>query len=296
MPYRFDLRDASLTEALRRIASEQIDRVQTSLADDAAAAESVHNTRKSVKKLRALLRLLSPGLGDVQPAENIVLRDAGRALAHRRDASVRLETFDKLTGDLLSGSDENPALLALRAHLVAEATMPPTPLPDLRSLFDSLALRASGWEVRGNERRLLTEGLSDTRSRARRAMRAARDDRNADALHDWRKRAKDHWYQARLLQPVWPELMTATINEAGQLGEMLGDHNDLSVLRAHIGALGDDIARPEIRALLETRIREAQDGVEALAFPLGARLFAGDPDEMAALWVKWWRLWRAQLD
>jgi len=32
-----------------------------------------------------------------------------------------------------------------------------------------------------------------------------------------------------------------------------------------------------------------------MAFPLGARLFAGEPEEIADLWVKWWKVWRAQL-
>ena len=42
-------------------------------------------------------------------------------------------------------------------------------------------------------------------------------------------------------------------------------------------------------------IAAASLAIEATAFPLGARLFAGDPEEMADLWLKWWKIWRAQL-
>ena len=52
---------------------------------------------------------------------------------------------------------------------------------------------------------------------------------------------------------------------------------------------------PEAADLLTARIQDAQTGIEAMAFPLGARLFAGEPEEIADLWVKWWKVWRAQL-
>ena len=77
----------------------------------------------------------------------------------------------------------------------------------LRSNFAGLALRIEDWDLRGSERRVLAEGLTETRTRARTAMRTARDARSDEALHDWRKRAKDVWYQTRLLHPVWPDLM-----------------------------------------------------------------------------------------
>lgn len=298
MPYRFDLRDPTLTQALRRIAGAEIAAIRT-LLDGAPDDAAVHGIRKRIKKLRALLRLLRGGLRKVQPAETVVLRDAARLLAPQRDAAVRLATLDRLLT-----ADDGPALRALRAHLEAEAHAalpgadnPATPpdLATLRAAIDSLALRAEGWSLHGADRRVLTEGLAQTRERARAAMRLARDRHSAESLHAWRKRVKDHWYQARLLSPVWPEMMKSIVTESDRLAESLGLHHDLHVLTLHLEALPEDILRPEARDALLPRIAEAQTGIEAAAFPLGARLFAGDPDEMAALWVKWWKLWRAQM-
>lgn len=290
MSYRFDLRDASLTEALHRIAAADVARIRRHLADPDLEADAVHDLRKSVKKLRALLRLVRHGMPDVQPAENVILRDAARLLSGRRDAAVRLATYDRLIG-----ADPAPALLALRAHLVAEAAMPAAAPPDLHSLFDALAQRIEGWTLAGSDRRILAEGLADTRARARRAMRDARENPQDEVLHDWRKRAKDHWYQARLFTPVWPEVMRPIVAEADRLGEALGDHHDLGVLSSHISALPEDVVRSDARDLITARARDAQMAIEATAFPLGARLFAGDPEEMADLWLKWWKVWRAQV-
>lgn len=290
MTYRFELQDASLTEAVRRIVRQEITPILGHLQEDHLAPTVVHDIRKRVKKLRALLRLVRPGMRDVQAAENVILRDAGQALSGSRDAAVRLATFDRL----ISGNSDS-AILALRAHLVAEAAMPAPPPPDLRQIFTDLAHRAADWELHGSDRRILGEGLAETRTRARAAMRAARASSSDEALHDWRKRAKDHWYQARLFTAIWPEVMKPLIIEAGRLGEALGDHHDLAVLAEHLQALPEDVARPEAQQLVTALARDAQQAIEATAFPLGARLFAGDPEEMADLWLKWWKIWRAQL-
>ena len=52
---------------------------------------------------------------------------------------------------------------------------------------------------------------------------------------------------------------------------------------------------PEARELLAAAVRDAQTAIESSAFALGARLFAGNPEEMADLWLKWWKIWRAQI-
>lgn len=294
MSYRFDLRDGSLTEALHRIALSQITPIQRTLAEGPDPV-GIHDIRKQVKKLRALLRLLRAGLPRVQPAETVLLRDAARLLAAQRDAVVRLATLDSL---ILA--EDGPEMLAFRAHLAIEAETMPNASPldptRLHDMFDSLALRVEGWQVQGNDRRVLVEGLATTREKARRQLRIARDVGTAEALHDLRKRVKDHWYQARLLSPIWPAMMKPIADEAGRLGETLGLHHDLAQLALHMDTLPEDVTSPALRAALLPRITEAQAGIEAAAFPLGARLLAGDPEEIAELWVKWWRIWRAQLD
>ncbi|MDE3194884.1 MAG: CHAD domain-containing protein, partial [Acidobacteriota bacterium] len=64
MPYRLAL-DESIPRGIRRIAREEIDsaianlRIKTPSKRD----EAVHEARKSLKKLRSLVRLVSPCLG-----------------------------------------------------------------------------------------------------------------------------------------------------------------------------------------------------------------------------------------
>src|SRR5689334_17059489 len=97
MAYHFK-RDESVAEGVRRIALEELDEAVSQLggARGAGRDEAVHEARKSVKKVRALLRLVQPELGDTYRGESRVLRDAGRTLSAFRDAGSVIEALGKL--------------------------------------------------------------------------------------------------------------------------------------------------------------------------------------------------------
>jgi CHAD domain len=60
---------------------------------------AVHETRKSLKRLRATVRLARDELGEeTYRRENVAFRDAGRRLGGARDSQVLLETLDALSG------------------------------------------------------------------------------------------------------------------------------------------------------------------------------------------------------
>lgn len=282
--YQFQTDDADLQSALRRIAAGELDAALRRMGPGAIPAGDVHDIRKRVKKLRGLLRVLRPGFAAFR-RETDVLRDAAQSLSGLRDSAVRLATFDKLaTGD---GIDLAP----LRAVLAAEQGAAAPDTEAARAALAALRDRAAGWKLRGEDRAVLTAGLGETRRRARRAMEAAVRDPSVDAMHDWRKRVKDHWYQARLMTPVWPAILAPLADLAGVLAEDLGDHHDLAVLADHLAALPGPAHLAAI-AEITTRAHAAQRVLEARAFPAGRILFAGRPDDVAALWADWWQVWR----
>src|SRR5919108_247446 len=99
--YRFREGEA-VPDGLRRIARGRIDHALDELRGKTKSSpeEAVHEARKNMKKLRALLRLTRNELGDeVYRRENECFRDAGRRLSGVRDADVMLETLDGLDGD-----------------------------------------------------------------------------------------------------------------------------------------------------------------------------------------------------
>lgn len=286
MPYRFAPDDPSLQKALRRIADEELRAALSVLDDSGLSPRAVHDVRKRAKKLRGLLRLLQGSFPD-HARENAALRDAGRLLALRRDAEVRLATFDRLF------PDSPAALTPLRNLLIQDRDAPHEPSHQAQAIDMLRALhgRVHSWTLTGKDRRSLVDGLARTRRRAAQAMEEAALSPGFDTIHDWRKRAKDFWYQTRLLSPIWPEAMGPLAKAAEDLTESLGLHHDIAVLQGH---LPPGLLDSPSEALFHRRVREAQQEIEAHVFAEGRRLFAGDPRAMAKLWVRWWTLWRDQ--
>ena len=97
MGYAFD-GDESVTDAVRRITDEQVERAVSALeqVEDHDLEATVHDCRKRAKKLRGLLRLVRPALGKAYGPANESFRDAGRELSAIRDAHATLATFDAL--------------------------------------------------------------------------------------------------------------------------------------------------------------------------------------------------------
>ena len=105
-------------------------------------------------------------------------------------------------------------------------------------------------------------------------MAAARADPTDAHLHQWRKRAKDLWYQARLLGDAWPRAFKALAQDAHALADLLGDDHDLAVLAAHLAARSEPAgADDDVLELVARRRQELQDAARRL----GARLYAEKP-------------------
>jgi CHAD domain-containing protein len=282
--FRLVKQDRDLTRLLRRVAATELG---AALAHAPGAAGAVHDSRKRVKKLRAVLRLVRAGL-PAAAAESRALGDAAGRLSAVRDAEVMVAVHDRLAPDLADG----PLRAYLAARLAAAQADPAQPAraAAFRDVLEAVRARSADWRVRGEDAEVLRAGLARARRRGLHAMSAARDDREGEPMHDWRKRIKDVWYHARLLSPVWPAVMAPLADAAGDLGEALGDHHDLLVFGALLDSLPDALALPATD--LRARAARARATIETGAFPAGRLVLAGDPDHVAALWTDWWQVWR----
>jgi CHAD domain-containing protein len=113
-------------------------------------------------------------------------------------------------------------------------------------------------------------------------------------FHEWRKGAKDLWYQVTLLRPLWPEQMDATARELEALGEHLGDDHDLAMLRQAVEekCVGDGHRR-ELE-ILNGLIDERQHELRAGALALGARFYTEKPRAFCDRLAGYWRIWRRE--
>lgn len=294
MSYVFHPDDRSVQAGFRRIARAELGDALKRLRGSLPDAGAVHGLRKHTKKLRGLIRLVRPVFPGFDAA-NAGLRDGARRLAPLRDAEVRLATLrglaPELPGGLPAGLEERleieVALLRASADLPAELARLTAELDGLRRAARSWRLEAGGWPA-------LAPGLTATWRRARRGLRRARAALGQDAapFHDWRTAVKHHWYQARLLHPLWPELMEPWTLQVDALGEGLGRHNDLDVLGAHLARLDDPaLARLATEGPLAEALAARMRAEAEAALALGARLLADRPEALVRRWGLWWHLW-----
>ena len=286
MAYRLSFAE-EVPDSFRSSVRDELATATTWLRDDFEAdpVEAIHEARKSLKKARALLRLVRPGLPKrVYRRENAALRDAGRLVSGARDADVMVETVDKLA-ERFVGRIPASHFDDLRARMRAESLASRAGAGDGRAeavaMLDSVAGRIDDWPVEQCDWRTVAAGMERAYRRGRQAYAEADAEPTVERLHDWRKRVKDLWYHQRLTCPAWPGVLDAQAEEAHRLSEILGDDHDLAVLADIVSGDGDGpTALVDPDPLLEL-IAERRAELLAEARRLGARIYAERPKAFA---------------
>jgi len=242
----------------------------------------VHEARKSIKRARAVLRLVQPALqADVYESGKSALRDAGRALSSARDAKVMADRFAEMlqrvdiesfpvstiagtqpgTGRRLSPRHRSdPA--AARASLTA-----------VHARMVDTQLSATDWTPLG-------DGIRAIYRRGRREMpgksaRAA----SSEALHEWRKRVKDYLHALEVIVASGrPSPIRRTISSARRVADALGEEHDLALLADALRASAEHEDR-RVGKLLKA-IEERRRRLRRRALKSGTRLYAEAPAAM----------------
>lgn len=291
-------RGESVTDGLKRIAGEQIERAIEEI--DACRLDGptkVHQVRKRCKKLRGLLRMVRPVIGKTYKLENASHRDTARLLSELRDANIALQTFKSLLEGTEAGE---PRFQSIGERLRQDQneltddgphTHMESALQAVRQRLVAARERVAQWTLKREGFDALSGGWQRTYAKARRALRQAQEQRTAEALHRWRKEVKYHGYQCRLLEAVWPALLEARSDEAARLGDWLGEDHDLAVLRQQLlepPPCDDD---GEAVATLVRRLDRRRQRLQRRCFRLGKKLFAEDKRSFVRRYERYWQAW-----
>ena len=182
--------------------------------------DSVHTTRKGVKRLRAHLRLIRDSIDeDVYRSEDADLRQMGLLLAQARDAFVLTQTLESLE----SSAGWGPAAAFIAGHhQAAVGELLSGPIEEVRRRL--VAARRRWPDHGGLTARAIAAGVARTYTKGRAEIEAAAATGHATAFHGWRKRVKYLRYQLEALGS--DEAVVATLTE---LGDRLGLEHDHTV-------------------------------------------------------------------
>ncbi len=300
MAYRLK-RGEPVPEGIRRIVQEEIDSASEQLSNGKKRDEAIHESRKSLKKIRGALRLVEPELGRVYSAENARMRDLGRQLSEIRDATAILEVFDGLL-EKYKGALQSEAFAAIRRGLekskreTEQALHIDKVVGRALSALRALGKRAGNWPLKKDGFQAIAPGLQNRYRRGRTSMGVAQDDPTPENYHEWRKRVKDHWYHVRLLENLWTDVMQAHEGSLKNLETWLGDDHNLVVLRSKLedknGEYGDEKEIQLFLALGDQHQRELREN----AMSLGQRVYEQKPRQLTRDWSKLWDAWHQQPD
>lgn len=297
MGYRFESGE-EIADGVRRICDEQIAAAMAALTDeDLGSHEGVHEARKRFKKIRGVLRLARPAMGEVYAQENAWFRDRGRAMSGMRDATALVETVDTL-GDTFDEQFDSDFLARVRHALLERRERLAHGQGDLQGQLEDLVeslgearQRVAGWDLSIDGFDTLGLGLARTYGRGRKALAHTHEQPTPEAFHELRKRAKYHRYHADTLRLLWRPVLDPYRDELHRLTDLLGHNQDLDVLRTTLLAEPDVVASDGDRTVLLGLVEQREREVRGRAQALGAKVFAERPKCVAARFGGWWQAW-----
>ena len=288
----------TLAEGLDRVIGEQF---AIALAFTTTPPEgqsvAVHETRKALKRLRAILRLVRDTISlDCYHTDNQVLKLVAAELGTVRDTWVMADVLDRLLPHDPKSQEAVETLISrLQDRFLAESTALLENEAQMSSIIEQLEHareRSRRWSVVAGEVDTplphsfasIAPGLQRVYKRGRRGMRIIVDSPTDTLLHVWRKRAKYLRHQIEALNVLDPDTLLRYELQLERLTDLLGDDHDLAVLLARFGddpALVEDIDIELVLDAIGTKRHELQ----ALSIDLGREFFE-DPSTDFLVYVE----------
>lgn len=296
-----------LGEGVKRVTMSQIESAAAGFFDgEVPFGEAVHEARKSIKRVRALLRLVRGELpSEIYQFENRSLRNIARLVSDIRDVQATFDvavSVETLYSDLLSDGTFAGLIEGLaRRRDVNEvaAREDPNLVGRVVRGLERAYHRYSSWptdpearEVYGlgirNSFVAMQPGLDTTYGHGRRAMVVAYRRSAPGDFHEWRKRVKDLRHQLEFLAPLWPEVIVGTAMTLDRLGDILGEDNDLADLLALLDRRPDLCPNPRERSLFRALANQRQNELKVASEILGRRVYAEKPKALVFRFGEYW--------
>jgi CHAD domain-containing protein len=255
--------DQELDFAMSRLASSGLD-----------TQASVHQCRKAIKRLRALIRIADVNAGVQRCPVDRRLRKAARILAPTRDASELARTIHQLLlvhPNLDSQKDiEESLVVPVDADGAIGNAL--ARLDKVRSRLPAVFAAGDAWFFAR-----VAAGIEATYTAAAADMQRLSKRHSDKHAHAWRKDVQCLSSQLQIIEVLRPGFRVESMHRISELADALGKHNDLAVLRAELKARRRKLPKKTRAALLEAA-KAQQKTLREHAFAIGADLFSQSPD------------------
>jgi CHAD domain-containing protein len=280
-----------LEDDLAKIARRQLRKTaQALIASSSSQLRTVvHESRKSVKKVRAVAAIFQNAGAKLPRKDRKRLKGAARPLSKIRDSSAIIDTFDRVRRRYPKQLPEH-IYEVLRRGLVDARERSET-----RARSDGLIAEAAErlkktqksarhWPSPAIDWSDMVAIVAASYRRSRKTMKQARATGQSATLHTWRKALKTLWYQLRLARPLTTGL-APFVAGLKRLETELGDDHNLVVLGATLKGCRDLRSMRAERRQVERFAARMRAPLRRRAFALGGRLHRRKPKAFAR-WVR----------
>ena len=279
--------DEPLDSEVLRVAAHEVESTLQLIDTSDDIHSTVHEVRRCCKRIRALLRLVRPGLVGRFEADNRIYADIARRLSRFRDAAVVLQTFDVLVADADFGSarDALPALRQCLGELNADQDASQddairNALKEVREKLIAARRQIARWHLHGDATNAVCKGAKRTYRRSRIHWKAVQQSASDTAFHEWRKEVKYHWTQLQLMDQLCAGGLSNRIEQVYELSQDLGELQDLVVFEAAL----DEVKKSEFADLvlqMKDLVQVRRQALRHRALEFGRQLFKRRPSRFA---------------
>jgi CHAD domain-containing protein len=260
---------------------------------------AIHEIRKSVKKARAILRMVGDDKGSGLARSARRLHAINSRLSALRDADVMLETLHTL-------QTKDPGILNRRCFARVHRRLS----SHRRSLLNAAGRKrtwqrigqsvrkirqaARHWKPEHRQFGCLAAGIRSAQARGRKAMERARKSQRATDFHEWRKQVKALWYQLRLVKSSGPGIRQ-DVKTLDRVEGWLGNEHNVIVLCDELAKDGSPEGDEQID-LDRVRLVGDRYRCELRTKALGSaeHIFARAPREYVKAVRREWKEWHSR--
>lgn len=296
MKLKFKINAAELPKTeIKRIIHEQLNNAIEYAENANDVHKAIHEIRKSIKRVRAVLRLIRFETGDsFYRKENTYFRDLSRKISELRDNAVQIRTLDELYAkykvyiELDVYQSIKTQLQLNLAKLTEKEIEEAGILKEIAQELKNTNLRLSHIPIVENDFRVFKKGLQHIYRNGRRRYQMAINNRDPELLHDWRKFVKYLWYHMQLLEELWPKYFKSNSSWLEDIGERIGEDHDLHVFRMLLASEAPDLIHSSngeklIKAIENQRIKK-----QNAALPIAQFIYYEKPSQFSERIEHYW--------
>jgi CHAD domain-containing protein len=261
-------------------------------AGDPESDDAIHDARRRVKKIRAIIRLVRPVLDKTSRAVDADLRTVSGLLAPVSDGRGIIETLNHIA-DRYRRTLPPRILAAARDGLLRREAETDREANE-RGLIQLAAgtlradrKRVKHWEVSADGFRAVAPGLEESYRRARRLMIQSWSKPKASNFHAWRQHVKDHWFHLRLIQQRCGFHLVSYERQIELLDGVLGEYHNVILLR-DVFVTEEQLPRDEVARCMRV-VARYQRALRRHSQSIGVRVYSERPREFVRRVRRLWQ-------